>query len=287
MLQRIKSGLEVTWRRCCIVSRASWKLLEEDVASCNVTMLQHLGNAGEEPYYTPQTPSPKPPPEPPQKKRKHLLQKWQQSRPGRGAATENNCQLVGIMSMQYLQVTQATSMTQRVFSSLPLKFHVNVWLLCTTYKIFLYLSLLASRHFRAMRQNPRLEPPASDRHNWAWSMHCHCFSPFLPWQSAQTYQLQSWQGRSSRSGSSAGVRCSEWMQLWASASQPKATGLGFSASAPSPALSFFLAAWPMQRRCQLSRDVGTCSEFRGQLQCFMNVWRQLDRINSQTQPSEP
>ena len=44
------------------------------------------------------------------------------------------CQVV-IMSMQCLWMTQATSMTQRVFSSLPLKLHVNVWL-CPAYKSF-------------------------------------------------------------------------------------------------------------------------------------------------------
>ena len=33
MLRRIKSVLEVTWRRCYDVSRASWMLLEEDVTT--------------------------------------------------------------------------------------------------------------------------------------------------------------------------------------------------------------------------------------------------------------
>ena len=170
------------------------------------------------------------------------------------------CQVV-IMSMQCLWMTQATSMTQRVFSSLPLKLHVNVWL-CPTYKSFWASCISVSwywcldepwgktwqnmaKHGKTW-QNPRLES--------ACSMHCHCFSPFLPWQSAQTYQLQSWRTVPAKSGGSA--RSEEW---WP-ASHPKATGLGFSASAPSPALSFFLAAW----RCQRTFGTfGTCSKFRG------------------------
>lgn len=115
---------------------------------------------------------------------------------------------------------------------------------------FLYFNLFAlmtsheAKHGKTW-QNPRLES--------ACSMHCHCFSPFLPWQSAQTYQLQSWRTVPAKSGSSA--RPEEW---WP-ASHPKATGLGFSASAPSPALSFFLAAW----RQRTFGTFGTCSKFRG------------------------
>ena len=97
-LRRIKSVLEATWRKCYDISGASWKLLEEDVYDvsraswklledrwrrcCNVAMLQRLWNADERTLLHP----PKPPFNPP--KARHL-QKWQQSRPSRGAAAIN------------------------------------------------------------------------------------------------------------------------------------------------------------------------------------------------------
>ena len=42
MLRRIKSVLEVTWRRCCDISRASWMLLEEDVVTYQERLGSHL-----------------------------------------------------------------------------------------------------------------------------------------------------------------------------------------------------------------------------------------------------
>ena len=55
---------------------------------------------------------------------------------------------------------------------------------------FLYFSLLALMTSHEAKHGKTWQNPLES----AWSMHCHCFSPFLPWQSAQTYQLQSWQG---------------------------------------------------------------------------------------------
>ena len=83
MLRHIRSVLEATWRRRYDVSRASWKLLEDRWRRCcNVAMLQRLWNADERTLLHP----PKPPFNPP--KARHL-QKWQQSRPSRGAAAIN------------------------------------------------------------------------------------------------------------------------------------------------------------------------------------------------------
>ena len=76
MLQRIKSVLEVTWKRCY-----------------DVAMLQPLWNPDERTLLHPPKPPPTPhethPPKTPPSKTYHL-QKWQQSRPSRGAATTNN-----------------------------------------------------------------------------------------------------------------------------------------------------------------------------------------------------
>ena len=105
MLQRIKSVLEVTsrrcycynvskkvlqvtWRRCYNVSRASWKWLEEHVPTYQERlgnylkkMLQRIRNVllrtqAKERYYTPR---------PPPKKQIRNVQKWQLSRPSMGA----------------------------------------------------------------------------------------------------------------------------------------------------------------------------------------------------------
>ena len=81
-LRCIKSVLEVTWRRCYDVSSASWKLLEEDVTMYQERLGSYLKKMLQRSNVATSL----------KRRRKNVItppQKWQQSRPSRGAATAN------------------------------------------------------------------------------------------------------------------------------------------------------------------------------------------------------